>query len=105
MRRFFTVALLCAACSRDLSVPPPPGPGTVYGRVVVSAAGSGDKVPAPGAQVTLVASSVSVAANESGNFVLEGITQTRGQLLFRYDINGDGSFARQKVLKLEAIGA
>src|SRR5690348_11459513 len=97
--------LLAAACSRDFTVPPPPGPGVVYGRVVVAVPGRAERVPAAGATVALLSSSLSATTGDNGTFVLEGITQSTGPLLFRYDLDGDGSFRRQRLVNLSEVGA
>lgn len=111
VRRLAAVAaaLTCfASACRDLKVPaaaPPPGPGTIYGRVVYAIPGLADRVPAAGATVSLLGTSISVAAKSDGSFFLSGIVRSQGALLFRLDSDGDGKADRQKMLQLEDLGA
>ncbi len=105
--RWIAVAasLLFAGCSRDLSVPAPPGPGAIFGRVVVAVPGQAARAPAAGATVSLLSSSLFATAGENGAFALEGLTQASGQLLFRYDVDGDGSYRRQRLVSLAELNA
>ncbi len=106
--RFASSLLVCLAalsCSRDLSLPAPPGPpgdGAVYGRVVASVPGRTEQTPAGGATVALLGSSLSATANADGNFRLDGVDQTTGSLLFQYTVN---SVLRQRLIDLMDIGA
>ncbi|MFT3708204.1 MAG: hypothetical protein QM817_11175 [Archangium sp.] len=97
-----SVAVAVSAC-RDLGVPPPPGPGTVSGRVVVAVPGVTLKQAVPAASVSLVSGSLSTTAGADGRFVLSGFTFATGTLRFRADVPGIG--VRQKTITLESIGA
>jgi sugar lactone lactonase YvrE len=97
-----------AGCSRDLSLPPPPGPpspGTVYGRVVYAVPGKLAREPAGGAQVVLLSTSLAATCAADGAFLLEGLTQSTGTLLFRFDADGDGTIDRQRSIELSDIAA
>jgi hypothetical protein len=91
--------LLCVsgACGRDLTLPPPPGAGALYGRVVVAVPGKGTHVAAPGATIAILGGGLSTVANAAGDFRLEGVEQTEGSLLFR-------AGAQQRLLDLAEVG-
>ncbi|MBK7861468.1 MAG: Ig-like domain-containing protein [Archangiaceae bacterium] len=97
-----------AACNRDLALAPtpqPPGPGSISGRAMVSLPGRTQRLPAAGAEVTLMGTGRTVGCDANGNFLIDGITTTAGQLLFRYDSDGNHAVDRQKLLSLEALQA
>jgi len=109
--RVASCGLLLAAvsCNRSLSVPEPPGPpgpGTVQGTVVYLQPGSDLELPAVGATVELLGTSVSTVVEEqSGRFTLAPITARRGNVLIRFDENRDGRPDYQQLLTLEDIKA
>ncbi len=108
MKRVLFAVLALVACNRALEVadpPPAPGPGTISGRAVISKPGRPQRLPASGAEVSLLGSGVRTRCDAQGNFLLEGITSERGQLLFRFDSDANGSFDRQKLVSLEALKA
>jgi len=108
MHRHLVWATALAAllgCTRDLSLPPLPSPGTVNGRVVYAVAGQTLPVAAAGAKVSLVGTSLAASADSDGRFLLSGIAQSEGQLLFQVDSRGSGVFDRQRVINLSEIGA
>lgn len=102
------VALVLVGCI-DVTLPeppPPPGPGTVQGTVVYAVAGRTGTRPAGGARISLLGTSTQTVADaETGRFVVSGITQSTGRLLFSFDADGDGVDDRQRLLELSAIGA
>ena len=102
------VALAAAACNRSFELPKPlgpPGPGTLYGKIVVARPGHSTRGPAVGAEVRILGSSVATVAGADGNFLLAGIIQPTGTVLVRYDSTGSGTFDRQKLVPLEDVGA
>lgn len=106
MRRLAVALVLAAALDacRDLTVPGQgmeKEGGTVYGTVVLAEPGGGYG-PAAGAQVGLLGSSVSTTAGMQGDFLLDGVQVTHGNILFRY---GDGSSAKQRLVRIEDIHA
>lgn len=103
-----SVVLGLAGCARDLELPPAPGPvqpGTISGRVVFADPGSTVKKPAVGAGAEVLATGISAIADGDGRFLLTGVDRTQGQLLLRFGLKPDGTFARQRMLLLSAIGA
>jgi hypothetical protein len=96
---------LLAGCSRDTSLPPPPGPGTVYGRVVVAVPGQPTPAAAPGALVSILGTSASTTAGSDGSFLLDDIELTQGSLLFQVGPDGSGTYSRQTLISLAAVGA
>src|SRR5512137_1788859 len=99
--------LLLAGCSRDLTLPPPPappGPGAVYGKVVVAQPGSVDRLPVSGAVVEVLSTGLSTRTSVTGDFFLSGITSTRGTLLVRWASAGAGAADRQRAVDLATVG-
>ncbi len=89
----------------DLQLPGPPGPGSVQGRLVYQLPGQRLLLPASGATVELLASSLTTQSNEDGRFVLGGLHRSDGVLLVRFDLEGDGRFERQLALDLRRLRA
>lgn len=86
-------------------VPPPPGPGTVQGRVVYAVPGRSEIRAAAGAEIFLLnTSEKAVADAESGRFVIDGIRSRFNQLLIRFDADGDGTPERQRIIDLKNLG-
>ncbi|MGV3625475.1 MAG: carboxypeptidase regulatory-like domain-containing protein [Archangium sp.] len=98
------LAVLALVGCRDLAVPAPPGPGSVQGTLVHYRPGRAAPQPAVGARVSLRNSSVTAVANAQGNFRLEPVTQTSGELQFAFDLDADGVVDRQRTMTLEEIG-
>lgn len=111
MLRALTVVGLSLGCWSCIDVslpeaPPPPGPGTLQGTAVFSVPGRTGTRPAGGTRIALLGSSrATVADAESGRFVLDGLTQSTGRVLFAFDADGDGTPERQRVLELSVVGA
>lgn len=91
------VVVVMAACL-DTALPPPPGVGSIFGRVTVAASGEPVGQPAVGATITLIEAGLSVVANEDGRFVLSPITQSEGTVEI-----ASGSLKR--VASLRSLGA
>jgi hypothetical protein len=99
--------LVIAGCSRDLTLPPPPappGPGAVYGKVVVARAGSADRFPVSGAVVEVLSTGLSTRSSVTGDFFLSGITATQGTLLVRWASTGAGAADMQRAIDLATVG-
>ena len=105
--RTATIAALLAAlgCSRDLSIPLPPGPGTIQGRVVYAVPGQVLPVAGKGAVVTILSTSLGATADADGRFLIEGITGAAGQMLIQLDLDGDGKPDLQSLIQLASIRA
>ncbi|MFN2548023.1 MAG: fibrinogen-like YCDxxxxGGGW domain-containing protein [Myxococcales bacterium] len=99
------IALAAAACARVLEVPAPPGPGSVSGRLVFAVPGVPEPQPAAGAHVQLLHSNVAADSNSTGRFTLTPILTATGTLLIQFDRQADGTFARQRFVQLEDLGA
>ena len=94
-------------CSRELAIPetpPPPGPGTLAGRVVWQRPGVSLPVAAEGAMFELLASGRSTVADDDGRFRFGDLTDDAGELLVRFDSDGDGAPDRQRLLVLSTLG-
>lgn len=107
MRRIVAVALAAAAaaCSRDTSLPPPPGAGSIQGRVVYAVPGQSARVAAAGARVTVLGTSIGATAGSDGRFVIGEAALSDGDLLVQADLDGNGTPDRQTLLSLAALGA
>jgi hypothetical protein len=107
MRQFFAVAslLAVAACTRDATLPPPPGPGTIQGRVVYAVPGQSARVAANGARLTILGTSIGAIARTDGRFLVETGALSQGNLLVQVDLDADGTPDRQKLVDLTATGA
>ncbi len=107
-RAVVAVALVCAGCTRDVTLPEPPpvlSSGVVSGRVVTATPGRADRVAVKGAVVSLQGSTNTVETDADGRFALDGIVVETGAVLFRLDVDHDGRPEQQRVLSLEVIGA
>jgi hypothetical protein len=107
MKRLLACACSClaVACTRDLQLPPLPGPGTLYGRVVVAVAGQETPAPAAGASISLLGSSASTTSGPDGSFFIGGVVQTSGSLLFQVGPDGGGGYSHQTLVSLSEVGA
>jgi hypothetical protein len=103
--RAATLLLAIVGCTRDLTLPPLPGPGTVYGTVVYAVPGQAAPVPAPNAVVSLLGTSLQTTASSDGHFLLQGLVTSEGSLLFQVDSTGSGAFDHQRLVSLSDIGA
>ncbi|MGV3625449.1 MAG: hypothetical protein ACO1OB_31855, partial [Archangium sp.] len=92
------VALGLFAGCFDTSLPPPPGAGSISGRVLVAAPGEPLGSPVSGAIITLVESGLSVESNDDGRFTLAPVVQNEGTLEI-------SSGALKRVFSLRSIGA
>lgn len=90
------VLVLLAACF-DTALPPPPGPGSITGRVLVAAPGEPIGSPVSGATITLVESGLSVKSNDDGRFTIAPLVQTEGTLEI-------SSGALKRVFSLQSLG-
>jgi hypothetical protein len=100
--------LLVTGCNRDLTLPPPPappGPGAVYGKVVVAQPGSADRLPVSGAVVEVLSTGLKTSSSATGDFFLSGLTATQGTLLVRWDSSGAGAANMQRAVDLATVGA
>src|SRR4051812_43184251 len=97
-----------AACRfLDVSEPPgPPGPGTLQATLVYQEPGRSTLLPAVGASVELLGTSVSVEVTEAnGHFTLAPITTHSGRVLIRFDTNKDGTPEYQRIIALDDVKA
>lgn len=101
MKRVLPLLLVAAGCSRDLTTPPLPQPGRLFGRTVYAVPGRSDPRPAALAVVSLLGSGLSTTANQAGTFSLGPVEETQGVLHFSFDSDGDGRVDRQRVERLE----
>ncbi len=83
--------------------PPPPGEGSVQGTVVYAKPGLSALVPAKGATIELLGTSIVATSSESGYFALTPIPVKTGAVLFRFDADGDGAIDHQKLIRLEDL--
>ncbi len=110
VRLFLVVggATLVSSGCRDFSLPPlpgPPKPGSISGRVVMALPGRPTVTPVADASVEVLGTGLSTKSDQNGFFRIEGITTDAGQLLFRADLDHNGSPERQKLLSLQALKA
>jgi hypothetical protein len=105
MRLGLAVVLLMCGCSRDFGLPVNRGAGSLTGTVSYSEPGRGQALPARGATLELLGTSVRTRALENGAFTLEPIATRTGAALFRFDADGDGAAEFQKLLRLEEVNA
>src|SRR5207302_10125017 len=96
-------ALAAVGCHRELDVPAVQ-PGSLSGRLVTERPGD---VPAAasGATLQLLQSNVRAVSNGEGRFVLAPLTARDGDILVQFDLRADGTFARQRLLRLSDFGA
>jgi hypothetical protein len=103
------VSVALATGCLDISLPerpPPPGSGAVQGTVVHAEPGQSVLRPATGATIELVGSGVRTqATGETAAFNLTPVDTATGNVLIRFDQNGDGQPDKQKLLRLEGLGA
>ncbi len=97
------ISVSFAACL-DTALPPPPGPGTLSGRVVRSVPGFAVPQEAGGATIELMGTSQVITADEDGRFVVQGFTRNSGRLWLRHDADGDGAPESQRILSLDTLG-
>src|SRR5579871_6907245 len=96
------VASLAVSCARDTSLPPLPGPGTLYGRIVFPVPGQASPVPARDASVAMLGTSLATTSGSDGRFLLSGISQSTGLVLFKVDSAGTGVVDRQRLIRLRS---
>jgi hypothetical protein len=96
--------VILAGC-RDLTIPPPPGPGSLTGKVVLAVPGTPTRVPVVGAQVEVLSSGRRTVSDDQGAFSVTGLLADETKVLFRADLDGDGHVDRQKLLALGALSA
>ncbi|MDP1916480.1 MAG: hypothetical protein Q8L14_09555 [Myxococcales bacterium] len=105
IRRTWLVAVVLSSSCLELTLPPPPGPGTIQGTLVVAVTGQPGFQPAPRGRATVSGSALEATADTEGRFTLLGLTASTGKLLLASDADGDGRPERQRFFSLEAIGA
>lgn len=99
-----SLALFLSSCL-ELTLPSPPGAGSLSGTLVYFRPGRATPIPAANAKVKLKNTSLTTVANADGLFRLEPIVSTRGEVLVTLDVDGDGRPDRQRVVDLAAVGA
>lgn len=99
-----SLALFLSSCL-ELTLPSPPGAGSLSGTLVYFRPGRATPIPATNAKVKLKNTSLATVANADGLFRLEPITSPRGEVLVTLDIDGDGKPDRQRVIDLATVGA
>ncbi|MDP3231270.1 MAG: hypothetical protein Q8N26_00740 [Myxococcales bacterium] len=104
-RRTWLVAFVLSSSCLELTLPPPPGPGTISGTLVVAVTGQPGFQPAPRGRATITGAGLDAAADAEGQFTLQGLTASTGRLLLSSDTDGNGRPERQRFFSLEAIGA
>ncbi|MBS2024219.1 MAG: hypothetical protein JST92_17595 [Deltaproteobacteria bacterium] len=96
MRRLLTTALVLftAACSRELSLPPPiPTTGSLSGNAVLEVPGTNQVQPAPGAVISVQGTNVHGVADSNGAFVVGPLPAGSYSLLL--DLRAPGDKERQ----------
>ncbi len=107
MRRAFwwgSLALCLSSCL-ELTLPEPPGAGSLSGTLVYFKPGRAMPIPAANAKVKLKNTSLATVANGDGLFRLEPISSTRGEVLVTLDFDADGQPDRQRIINLATAGA
>lgn len=99
-----SLALFLSSCL-ELTLPSPPGAGSLSGTLVYFKPGRATPIPAANAKVKLKNTSLTTVANTDGLFRLEPIASARGEVLVTLDVDGDGKPDRQRVIDLAAVGA
>ncbi|MDP1823596.1 MAG: hypothetical protein Q8L48_10145 [Archangium sp.] len=82
----------------DVELPPPPGAGSITGRILVAQPGESTGRPAVGAEVSLIESGITLRTGDDGRFELSPVRTSAGTLRL-----SSGSVSR--VLTLEALNA
>lgn len=100
--KWLALPLLLVSC-RELSVPPPPGPGFLTGRIVVAEPGTGRKRPAADVFVELNLTNLTTRTSAEGRFTLGPLPRRDGTLSLRLDADGDGRFERQRLIPLASL--
>lgn len=95
------VSLCFQGCTRDLTLPEAPGPGSITGRVLLAEPGRIDKAPLANAEVRILGSGFATVTSPAGTFALASVELTTGLLLVRADVGG---VTRQRVLQLSDYG-
>lgn len=81
----FAVLFALVGCTRDLSLPQPPGTTAfITGRVVAAVPGSAANVPVVAADVSILNSNVHVQTDERGQFLLGPVTAGTYRLFFSH---------------------
>jgi hypothetical protein len=102
--RALWVVSLCGCF--ELSLPSPAGSGSVQGSVVHAEPGQTALRPAVGATVELVGVGVKTkTAGETAAFTLSPVDTSEGSVLVRFDSDGDGVSDKEKLIRLEGLGA
>jgi hypothetical protein len=104
MRLTWGLAALTLLGCLELSLPPPPGAGSISGSVVYFKPGRATPVFAEGAKVVLKGSSVATTSGADGLFRLEPIVLPRGEVLISFDSDADGKADRQRLLDVATLG-
>lgn len=99
-----SLALFLSSCL-ELTLPSPPGAGSLSGTLVYFKPGRATPIAAANAKVKLKNTSLTTVANADGLFRLEPIASTRGEVLVTLDVDADGKPDRQRVIDLAMVGA
>ncbi|MCA2977136.1 MAG: carboxypeptidase regulatory-like domain-containing protein, partial [Myxococcaceae bacterium] len=100
------LTLLSFASCLDTSVPPRRElkPGSLRATLVTVRSGSAAQVPAAGATIQLLGSTLATRADDEGNFRLGELTALAGRVLIEFP-GTDPSERRSRIISLEAVGA
>jgi hypothetical protein len=104
----FFLGLLQPGCAIPTDLPPPPqlnAPGTISGQLLEALPGTSELMPAAGANVQILATSLATVSGSDGRFLLKSVTQTTGKLLIQADRDTSGTYRRQRLFDLATIGA